>query len=161
MHHLTWRCEVQGGDGKAFNKLPSTLGWTPCWGVPCSNFPTPTPTPPLLSGCICLILRCGYHQVFFSLTLFLCPHPAFAFLLLPATSSSHRSPGWGWGVGGGPSILFTRYSIRADLSHPSPPHPSLPPSLPPCPPPVSPFRKQYITLSMHYWLPAIPSLSPH
>lgn len=132
MHHQTWRCKIQGERGRPFLNhtaclrpgLDLALG---CAG--CPDAPQPHPTSISAAPCICLILRSEHHQSFLSMV----PtqaSPSSFFPLLQALIAPWVEAGVG--AGSGPSILFTRYSIRADLSRPSPspiPHP-LPPTLP-------------------------------
>lgn len=132
--HASSNMEMQDprGERKAFLKshcLP------PPWAGPgagvcgCRDAPQPHPTSISAAPCICLILRSEHHQSFLSMV----PTQAFPssfFLLLQVLIAPWVEAGVG--AGSGPSILFTRYSIRADLSRPSPspiPYP-LPPTLP-------------------------------
>lgn len=89
----------------------------------------------------CLILTFVRHSVLSLLDSFLCltpPFPSSFFLLLHVLIAP-------WGR---PFVLFIRCSIRVDLSSPAPPLPSLP-SFCSARPQMSPFRKQYITPSIH------------
>lgn len=124
MHHQTWRYEMQSRDKKT--SLKSHPAAPALWCACCGMLPPPsTPSPSWLPGLSTLFWDLAATGPHLSVTLFLLPHPAFSFCFLPATSFLIAP----WGTS---SILFTRYSIRADLSRPisSLLTPSLPPALP-------------------------------